>query len=138
VSCCPHSRGPSSARDDDALRCADDTSRLEQLLADGCNVVVTDFPRKPTLFPSTYIAQLPNSASLRCNPVNAPPGCRDVIAAAVPATGYRSPPPLSKAAAFTPPVAPMAAQSGATGVCLRSSAIAAAAFAAAFAAWALQ
>jgi hypothetical protein len=55
---------------------ANDTLRRDAALASGAQYVSTDFP-EPNLDFSDYHVQFPSGDPARCNPVNAPPGCRD-------------------------------------------------------------
>jgi hypothetical protein len=54
------------------------TSRRDAAFRSGAQYVSTDYP-EPSPFGSGYVARLPGAERLsaRCNPVNAPPGCRD-------------------------------------------------------------
>ena len=52
-----------------------DTERRDAALASGAQYVSTDYP-EPDLAFSEYQVTLPDGAPGRCNPVNAPPGCR--------------------------------------------------------------
>jgi Phosphoinositide phospholipase C, Ca2+-dependent len=54
------------------------TVRRDAAFRSGAQYVSTDYP-EPSPFGSGYVARLPGAAGLaaRCNPVNAPPGCRD-------------------------------------------------------------
>jgi hypothetical protein len=54
---------------------ANDTERRDAALASGAQYVSTDYP-EPDLALSEYQVMLPDGAPGRCNPVNAPPGCR--------------------------------------------------------------
>lgn len=56
-----------------------DTRRRDAAFRSGAQYVSTDFP-EPAPFPSRYVARLPGAErrAARCNPVSAPPGCRDV------------------------------------------------------------
>ena len=54
---------------------ANDTERRDAALASGAQYVSTDYP-DPDLAFSEYQVMLPDGAPGRCNPVNAPPGCR--------------------------------------------------------------
>lgn len=55
-----------------------DTRRRDAAFRSGAQYVSTDYP-EPSPFGSGYVARLPGAERLsaRCNPVNAPPGCRD-------------------------------------------------------------
>jgi len=52
-----------------------DTERRDAALASGAQYVSTDYP-EPDLDFSEYQVTLPGGSPGRCNPVNAPPGCR--------------------------------------------------------------
>lgn len=54
------------------------TTRRDSAFRSGAHYVSTDYP-EPSPFGSGYQARLPGAERLtaRCNPVNAPPGCRD-------------------------------------------------------------
>ena len=54
-----------------------DTSTFEAALASGAQWVSTDYPVPgySSSFGTDYVAQLPDGAVVRCNPVNAVPGC---------------------------------------------------------------
>jgi hypothetical protein len=55
-----------------------DTARRDAAFRSGAQYVSTDYP-EPSPFGSGYVARLPGAERLaaRCNPVNAPRGCRD-------------------------------------------------------------
>lgn len=55
-----------------------DVSRRDAAFASGAQYVSTDYP-EPSPFGTGYVARLPGATKLaaRCNPVSAPPGCRD-------------------------------------------------------------
>lgn len=55
---------------------ADDTSRRDIALASGAQYVSTDY-EEPDPFDGQYVVEIPGGGPGRCNPVNAPPGCRD-------------------------------------------------------------
>jgi hypothetical protein len=57
---------------------ADDPRQRRQALASGAQWVSTDYPAPgmAARFGSSYTVRLPNRLPARCNPVNAPPGCR--------------------------------------------------------------
>jgi hypothetical protein len=62
--------------DADTLDARDnDTERRDAALASGAQYVSTDY-REPDLAFSEYQVTLPDGAPGRCNPINAPPGCR--------------------------------------------------------------
>ncbi len=54
-----------------------DTTRREAALSSGAQWVSTDYPEPSTVFDSVYRVELPGGGPARCNPVNAPPACRD-------------------------------------------------------------
>jgi hypothetical protein len=56
-----------------------DTTRREAALTSGAQVVSTDYPGPgmAARFGTGYYAALPTGTAARCNPVNAPHGCRD-------------------------------------------------------------
>jgi hypothetical protein len=56
-----------------------DTEMLEAALASGAQIISTDFPQvgMSARYGSDYVARLPEGGPVRCNPVNAPRGCRD-------------------------------------------------------------
>ncbi|MFC4013552.1 phosphatidylinositol-specific phospholipase C1-like protein [Nonomuraea purpurea] len=56
-----------------------DTGRLEAALTSGAQMISTDFPviGLSARNGSDYTAELPGGATVRCNPVNAPSGCRE-------------------------------------------------------------
>lgn len=55
------------------------TGRLKAALDSGAQMISTDFPviGLSARHGSDYTAELPGGATVRCNPVNAPTGCRD-------------------------------------------------------------
>jgi hypothetical protein len=55
-----------------------DTTLLEAGLASGAQIISTDFPAvgMAARYGSDFVARLPERLPARCNPVNAPPGCR--------------------------------------------------------------
>ncbi|MEA2273532.1 MAG: hypothetical protein QOI98_2240 [Solirubrobacteraceae bacterium] len=57
-----------------------DTSMLDAALASGAQLISTDFPQigMSARYDSDYVAELPGGGPARCNPVNAPLGCRDM------------------------------------------------------------
>jgi len=57
-----------------------DTSMLDAALASGAQLISTDFPQigMSARYDSDYVAELPGGGPARCNPVNAPPGCRNL------------------------------------------------------------
>ncbi|MEV6282037.1 Ca2+-dependent phosphoinositide-specific phospholipase C [Kribbella sp. NPDC051770] len=56
-----------------------DTTRREAALTSGAQVVSTDYPGPgmSARFGTGYYAELPTGNAVRCNPVNAPRGCKD-------------------------------------------------------------
>jgi hypothetical protein len=55
-----------------------DTTRRDTALASGAQYVSTDYPVPDPDFGTGYVATIPDGMPARCNPVNAPPGCRPV------------------------------------------------------------
>jgi hypothetical protein len=53
-----------------------DTSDRDAALASGAQYVSTDYPVPDPLFGTGYFVAIPDGAPGRCNPVNAPAGCR--------------------------------------------------------------
>jgi hypothetical protein len=56
---------------------AGDTRGREAALASGAQWVSTDYPVPDPRFGTNYFVTIPDGAPARCNPVNAPPGCRN-------------------------------------------------------------
>ncbi len=54
-----------------------DTTRREELLGSGAQMISTDFPVSEPAPWTGYIVELPRGLAARCNPVNAPSGCVD-------------------------------------------------------------
>ncbi len=54
-----------------------DTTRRDAALASGAQFVSTDYPEPDPRFGTGYAAEIPGGFGARCNPVNAPVGCRD-------------------------------------------------------------
>jgi hypothetical protein len=54
-----------------------DTTQRDAALASGAQLVSTDYPEPDPGFGTGYEVRLPGGETARCNPVNAPPGCRD-------------------------------------------------------------
>lgn len=54
-----------------------DTTQRDAALASGAQLVSTDYPEPDPGFATGYEVRLPGGETARCNPVNAPPGCRD-------------------------------------------------------------
>ena len=55
---------------------ANSTERRDEALRSGAQFFSTDYPGPDPLF-SDYSVQIPGGMPGRCNPVYAPPGCRD-------------------------------------------------------------
>jgi hypothetical protein len=55
---------------------ADDPTRRDAALSSGAQCVSTDFPAPSPTFGTSYFVEIPGGAPARCNPVNAPAGCR--------------------------------------------------------------
>ncbi len=53
-----------------------DTTQRDAALASGAQFVSTDYPVPNPAFGTGYAVAIPGGAPARCNPVNAPPGCR--------------------------------------------------------------
>lgn len=53
-----------------------DTTMRDAALASGAQFVSTDYPVPNPAFGTGYFVALPGGRTARCNPVNAPPGCR--------------------------------------------------------------
>jgi hypothetical protein len=53
-----------------------DTADRDAALASGAQYVSTDYPIPDPLFGTGYFVAIPDGAPGRCNPVNAPIGCR--------------------------------------------------------------
>jgi hypothetical protein len=56
-----------------------DTARRDQTLASGAQMVSTDFPVSEPAPWTGYSVGLPGGLPARCNPVNAPPECKDKL-----------------------------------------------------------
>ncbi|RXH56398.1 phosphatidylinositol-specific phospholipase C1-like protein [Granulicella sibirica] len=56
-----------------------DTTRRDALLASGVQIMSTDFPLSEPAPWSGYTVGLPGGVPARCNPVNAPAGCKDAL-----------------------------------------------------------
>jgi hypothetical protein len=56
-----------------------DTTRRDELLSSGAQMISTDFPLSEPAPWSGYTVGLPGGLSARCNPVNAPAGCNDAL-----------------------------------------------------------
>jgi hypothetical protein len=53
-----------------------DTTDRDAALASGAQYVSTDYPVPDPLFGTGYFVEIPGGSPGRCNPINAPPGCR--------------------------------------------------------------
>ncbi|MEE4153149.1 MAG: Ca2+-dependent phosphoinositide-specific phospholipase C [Erythrobacter sp.] len=53
-----------------------DPSRAQATFASGAQIVSTDYYRPGNAFGTDYVVRLPGGGEARCNPVNAPSGCR--------------------------------------------------------------
>jgi hypothetical protein len=53
-----------------------DTTRRDAALASGAQFVSTDYPVPNPDFGTGYFVEIPDGEPGRCNPINAPPGCR--------------------------------------------------------------
>ena len=58
---------------------ANDRPMFDAALASGAQLISTDFPQigMSARYDSDFVAELPGGVPVRCNPVNAPRGCRD-------------------------------------------------------------
>jgi hypothetical protein len=56
---------------------ANDTASRDAALLSGAHFLSTDYYEPSTYFDSGYVVALPGGGIARCNPVTAPPGCRD-------------------------------------------------------------
>ena len=56
-----------------------DTTRRDALLASGVQIMSTDFPLSEPAPWTGYTVGLPGGVPARCNPVNAPAGCKDAL-----------------------------------------------------------
>jgi hypothetical protein len=55
----------------------DDTSTRDAMMASGAQILSTDYPiNEPARWEGHFVVSLPNNDPARCNPVNAPAGCR--------------------------------------------------------------
>ena len=54
-----------------------DTTQRDAALASGAQFVSTDYPVPNPAFGTGYFVTIPGDGPARCNPVNAPPHCRD-------------------------------------------------------------
>jgi hypothetical protein len=53
------------------------TGRRDAALESGAQFVSTDYPVPDPDFGTGYFVEIPDGAPARCNPLNAPPGCRN-------------------------------------------------------------
>ena len=53
-----------------------DPVRAKRAFASGAQIVSTDFYKPGNAYGTTYVVRLPGGGEARCNPVNAPKGCR--------------------------------------------------------------
>jgi hypothetical protein len=53
-----------------------DTTQRDAAIVSGAQFVSTDYPVPDPVFGTGYFVEIPSGAPGRCNPVNAPPGCR--------------------------------------------------------------
>ncbi|HLY36873.1 MAG TPA: Ca2+-dependent phosphoinositide-specific phospholipase C [Candidatus Binatia bacterium] len=56
---------------------ANDTSTRDAAIASGAQYVSTDYPEPDPQVGTPYFVAIPDGMPARCNPVNAPAGCRD-------------------------------------------------------------
>jgi hypothetical protein len=56
-----------------------DTIRRDELLGSGAQMISTDFPVSEPAPWTGYAVRLPDGLTARCNPVNAPSGCKDQL-----------------------------------------------------------
>jgi len=56
-----------------------DTNRRNELLGSGAQMISTDFPVSEPAPWTGYTVGLPNGLPARCNPINAPSGCKDAL-----------------------------------------------------------
>jgi hypothetical protein len=54
-----------------------DTSRREAALSSAAQFVSTDYPVPNPVFGGEYFVEIPDGSPARCNPINAPAGCRN-------------------------------------------------------------
>lgn len=62
-----------------------DTTRRDRALSSGAQMLSTDYPLSEPSPWTKYSVGLPNGLAARCNPVNKPPGCVDVLLEDAPA-----------------------------------------------------
>jgi hypothetical protein len=53
------------------------TARRDAALASGAQFVSSDYPEPDPDFGTGYFVEIPDGEPARCNPQNAPPGCRE-------------------------------------------------------------
>jgi hypothetical protein len=59
-----------------------DTSLRDAMIASGAQVLSTDYPvNEPARWPGNFVVTLPGKVVARCDPMNAPPGCKAELAA---------------------------------------------------------
>ena len=87
---------------------AEDTTTREAALASGAQWVSTDYPvpEYAQAFGSDYVAEIPGGTVARCNPVNAPPECRDAPLDTIYSPAPRPVPTLPPTTVIAPPVPP--------------------------------
>ena len=56
---------------------AGNTVPRDAALASGAQFVSTDYPVEDPAFGTGYVVRIPGGMPARCNPVNAPPACRE-------------------------------------------------------------
>jgi hypothetical protein len=56
-----------------------DTTQRDAAIVSGAQFVSTDYPVPDPIFGTGYFVEIPGGSPGRCNPVNAPPGCRSDI-----------------------------------------------------------
>ncbi len=56
-----------------------DTHRRDELLNSGAQMISTDYPKPEPSRWTGYTVALPGGVAARCNPVNAPAGCKDAL-----------------------------------------------------------
>jgi hypothetical protein len=56
-----------------------DTTQRNAAIVSGAQFVSTDYPVPDSIFGTGYFVEIPGGSPGRCNPVNAPPGCRSDI-----------------------------------------------------------
>ena len=56
-----------------------DIKRRDAALASGAQFVSTDYPAPDPALGTGYFVQLPGGSPVRCNPINAPAGCDQLV-----------------------------------------------------------